>query len=580
MHPTDDELRKLAVGNLENDDADRVASHVDDCPDCEQTLLGYETVSDDMIRALRSKTQSTTEVENEPECDRTLAVIAKFDVQPPSEAPSAIPEQPFPAVIRDYRLTRKLGQGGMGTVYEAVHQRLGKTVAIKLLPPERTQDTQAVDRFEREMKAVGKLRHPNIVQATDAGHDDGQHYLVMERVDGMDLSRLSEHVGPLNPADACELIQQAAVGLQHAHENGLVHRDVKPSNLMLTSEGSIKVLDLGLAMLAGPHREIEGELTSTGQMMGTIDYMAPEQGGDSRSVDIRADIYSLGASLYKLLTGQAPFGGPQYDTPMKKITALATSSPPPVAELRPDLEPKLAQLVDGLLVKNPDERISTPAELATALSEFADGANLPELLVAAVSTQPEDAISEVSQTTGTAGQTASHQADAAGYSSTVIDRNAQESKLQPSTAAGAGRFRNLLTIVAAAAAIFGALYFGGVFKFRTENGTITIRIPQGEKVDVFIDNDKVHRSTIELNGREVTFTVTEGDHNLQVKTKDGIELRDRRKDFLFLWRMESSSWSRSILMVTDTAPNLTSPKIRTAEQRSGSCLMAVKLKSV
>ena len=177
------------------------------------------------------------------------------------------------------------------------------------------------------MKAVGKLSHVNIVGAHDAGEIDGTHFLVMEYVDGLDLSNIARRLGQLPIPDACELVRQAATGLQHAYKHELVHRDIKPSNLMLTPEGQVKILDLGLALLDGTSGE-NNELTSTGQMMGTLDYMAPEQGMDSHTVDIRADVYSLGATLYKLLTGTAPFAGTQYDTPVKKMMALATAGGP------------------------------------------------------------------------------------------------------------------------------------------------------------------------------------------------------------------------------------------------------------
>jgi serine/threonine protein kinase len=198
-------------------------------------------------------------------------------------------------MVREYKLLAELGKGGMGTVYRALHTKLDREVALKILPAERTKDPEAVDRFQREMKAVGKLEHPHIVRATDAGEQDGTHFLVMEYVEGLDLSELVQVIGPLPVADACEVIRQAAVGLQAAHEHGMVHRDIKPSNLMLAANGRVKILDLGLALLDPQRGDVDDEgggrdLTSDGQIMGTFDYMAPEQAGDSHGVDIRADI--------------------------------------------------------------------------------------------------------------------------------------------------------------------------------------------------------------------------------------------------------------------------------------------------
>lgn len=228
---------------------------------------------------------------------------------------------------------KKLGSGGMGTVYRAVHRKLNRTVALKLLPQDRFQSRDAVARFEREMQAVGMLQHPNIVAAHDAGEVDSCHFLVMELVDGEDIGHLLSRTGPLPIAEACEIARQAALGLQHIFENGLVHRDIKPSNLMLASprqrnaQPTVKILDLGLALLDPNQLGAPRELTSTGQVMGTVDYMAPEQGLDTHSVDIRADLYSLGATLYKLLTGRAPLEDPRYNSMMKRLIALDRDQP-------------------------------------------------------------------------------------------------------------------------------------------------------------------------------------------------------------------------------------------------------------
>ena len=189
--------------------------------------------------------------------------------------------------IRDYELLELLGQGGMGSVWKAKHTRLKKFVALKLLPQEKTSDEAAVARFNREMEAVGALKHPHIIEALDAGEEAGTHYLVMEYVAGIELAALSKKVGQFPIADACELMRQTALGLQHAFEHGLVHRDIKPSNLLLSnpvadaasvrsdagSVGHVKILDLGLALLLGD--QPAEELTSTGQVMGTLDYIAP-----------------------------------------------------------------------------------------------------------------------------------------------------------------------------------------------------------------------------------------------------------------------------------------------------------------
>ncbi len=231
-------------------------------------------------------------------------------------------------------MLERIGRGGMGAVYRGWHPVMKKAVAVKILPRNRLADPQAVARLRREVEAVAQLDHPNIVRATDAGEHDGVPFLVMELVDGVDLGVLVRRHGPVPVADACELVRQAALGLQHAHERGMVHRDVKPQNLMLTRKGELKVLDLGLALLRadGP----ANGLTPSGYLLGTPDYMAPEHWEACHAVDTRADVYSLGCTLYALLTGAPPFGGPGYDSHLRKMAGHARDPVPPVATVRPD----------------------------------------------------------------------------------------------------------------------------------------------------------------------------------------------------------------------------------------------------
>ncbi|HXG12701.1 MAG TPA: protein kinase [Gemmataceae bacterium] len=383
--------------------------------------------------------------------------------------PDATPPPPSPGFrqrqLGPYLLLEPIGAGGMGTVYRALHTRLNKVMAVKLLPLA-ADSASAVARFRQEMLAAGQLRHPNIVEAYDAGEVDGVHYLAMEYVEGIDLAQLVRQRGPLSVADACELVRQTAIGLQHAYEHGLVHRDIKPSNLMLTlspltptplppqgersSEGPpspprgergnegfpspprgekgdegfpspsrgergnegfpspsrgergdegfpspplrgrgvrgegaavglVKILDLGLARLHAPAGEGEA-LTAYGQIMGTPDYMAPEQIYDSHTVDIRGDLYSLGCTLYCLLTGRPPFAGPGCETIAQKRQAHLQQPPPPIRIPRPDVPPALEAVLDRLLAKEPAQRFATPIELAAALEPFTAGCDLAALL--------------------------------------------------------------------------------------------------------------------------------------------------------------------------------------------------------
>lgn len=306
------------------------------------------------------------------------------DVQPvsQSEPTRSLGLAIRPAQIREYRLLEQIGAGGMGAVYKAEHTKLKRIVALKLLPPSRVQDSRAIARFEREMEAIGRLDHPSVVRATDAGEHDGSHYLVMEYVEGIDLASLAQREGPLSVADACELIRQTALGLQYVHEHGLVHRDVKPSNLMLTPAGRVKILDLGLALLRSG--EPGCHLTDSGQALGTADYMAPEQAIDSRQVDIRADIYSLGCTLYRLLAGRAPFAAAEYPGVVERILAHVNEPVPPLRSFRPGLQAELEALIDRMLAKKPAGRFTIPRELAQSLEPFAAGSDLQGLARRAV----------------------------------------------------------------------------------------------------------------------------------------------------------------------------------------------------
>ena len=292
-----------------------------------------------------------------------------------------------------YELIRKIGQGGMGAVYEAVHVRLRRPVALKLLPSAAQTHAEARSRFEREMQAVGAVSHPGIVQGLDADEVDGQLYLAMELVDGQDLARVASAIerpsggqsgARFAVAAACEAVRQAAVAIQAAHDAGLIHRDLKPSNLMLTPDGQVKVLDLGLAAIdgsriGGPALE---EITASGQIMGTIDYVAPEQAGGQSPVDGRADVYSLAATLYRLLAGRPPLPGGPNASVLQRLTALATAEPEPIETLRDDCPAPLAAVLDRAMAKDPQQRTPTAGQLAEELARFADRAALQAVAAA------------------------------------------------------------------------------------------------------------------------------------------------------------------------------------------------------
>jgi serine/threonine protein kinase len=264
-----------------------------------------------------------------------------------------------------YRLLEHLGTGGMGSVFLCEHISMRRRVAIKVLPVGRASDASYLERFYREARAVAALDHPNIVRAHDVDHDDKLHFLVMEYVDGSSLQDIVKRHGPLSVERACHYLSQAAAGLQHAHEAGLVHRDIKPGNILVDRNGVVKVLDMGLARFFHEEDSISKKYDET--VLGTADYLAPEQAMDS-NVDIRADIYSLGATLYYCLTGQTLFGE---GAAHQKLIWQQTRQPKPIHSLRPEVPEELAAIVEKqMLAKDPAQRFQFPYEIVEALAPW------------------------------------------------------------------------------------------------------------------------------------------------------------------------------------------------------------------
>lgn len=280
-----------------------------------------------------------------------------------------------PQTIGPYRIIREIGRGMMGTVYQAEHESLKRIVAVKVLPANLALLPARVERFRREMEAIGRLDHPNIVRATDAGEVDGVLFLAMELVEGQDVEQILSQAGSLNVPTACEIARQCANGLQNIASNGLVHRDLKPSNLLLSNDGTVKILDLGIAMLR--HSEQDSGVTQADALMGTPDFMAPEQITECRNVDIRADIYSLGCTLYAMVAGQVPF--PDGGSHVEKLLAHTAETARPVEELSSDVPKPLAAIIRKMMEKSPDDRFQSPEEVADALAEFADASTLCEI---------------------------------------------------------------------------------------------------------------------------------------------------------------------------------------------------------
>jgi serine/threonine protein kinase len=263
-----------------------------------------------------------------------------------------------------YVLLEQLGVGGMGTVFLCEHRTMRRAVALKVLPPARADDTVGLERFHREARAIATLNHPNIVKAYDSDRDGPLHFLVMEHVDGSSLQQIVDRAGPLVIDRAAHYISQAAEALQHAHEAGLVHRDVKPANILVDRSGLVKVLDMGLARFFHDENDDLTRKQDSQSVLGTADYIAPEQAVDSHSVDIRADIYGLGVTFYFILTGQTPF--PE-GTMAQKLLWHQVREPARVTDICPELPSGLAALIGRMMAKDPALRPQTPAEVVDVL---------------------------------------------------------------------------------------------------------------------------------------------------------------------------------------------------------------------
>lgn len=300
------------------------------------------------------------------EVEKLIEMLVEHRRLTPYQAESVALGQTRGLVLGNYVILDKLGEGGMGMVFKARHRLMKRIVALKVLPPSMTQSADAVSRFHREVEAAAKLQHANIAGAYDADQADGIHFLVMEHVDGPNLSSLVKEIGPLAPPLAMNIISQAARGLAHAHANGVVHRDIKPGNLLVNPDGVVKILDMGLAQLQSNEENsgAKADLTQSGRIMGTVDYMAPEQALDAKTVDQRADIYSLGCTLYYLLAGRSmsPDG-----TLTQKLLWHQSEPIPSLREVCPAAPEQLEEVFRNMVAKKPAERYSTMVELLSAL---------------------------------------------------------------------------------------------------------------------------------------------------------------------------------------------------------------------
>ena len=342
-HPSELQLRNFVHGKLCESDLDAIAKHLETCESCLKQLDGIagDTLADHV---------------------GAVDLSQGFSMRPPGRSDQWLSNHPR------YRVIRKIGAGGMGEVYLAEHQMMARQVAIKAIRSEFVQNEEAISRFQTEVRTAAQLTHPNIVAAHDAEEFEGQHFLVMEYVDGKSLNELVASKGPLPVMRACNFTLQVARGLRHAHKKNMIHRDIKPSNLMATRSGVVKILDFGLAR-ATQWNSKNDRSTTTGIMMGTADFVAPEQARDAKSADIRSDLYSLGCTLFFILTGNAPFAG---DNRLDKVFAHCNHPFPDVCTLREDVPLELSQIIQRVCAKDARERFQNPDDLIKALRPFAE----------------------------------------------------------------------------------------------------------------------------------------------------------------------------------------------------------------
>jgi eukaryotic-like serine/threonine-protein kinase len=291
--------------------------------------------------------------------------LVRDNILTPFQAKRLLSNRPGGLIVGRYIVLDRIGSGSMGRVYRAHHVMMDRVVALKIIAPEIAQNERVVARFQREMKLVGRLDHPNVVRAFDADQINRILYIVMEYVNGMSLGERLKKKGPIPPAEMVDFAAQAALGLAHAHEQGIVHRDIKPSNILLSEDRRIKILDLGLGVLMQADSAATFA-TADGIAVGTVDYMSPEQ-ACGREVDGRSDLYGLGCSMYHLMSGRLPFPG---SSPIERLGKRIGGRHTPITEYLPDVPASFVRVLDKMLAHKPHERYATAAEAAEALQSL------------------------------------------------------------------------------------------------------------------------------------------------------------------------------------------------------------------
>ncbi len=339
----------------------------------QQQLLSCGVLAEEELNQLLARLRADQKLES---AEQLARLLVKQKLLTAYQAQQAYAGKAKTLLMGNYLILDKLGQGGMGMVLKAEHRRMKRVVALKVLSPNVQKDADAARRFQREVQAAAKLDHPNIVTAFDADDAGGTHFLVMQYVEGTDLAALVKEKGPLSVERALPCILQAARGLEYAHQRGVIHRDIKPANLLLDAQGTVKILDMGLARLdsAGGTQD---QLTGTGEIMGTVDFMSPEQAMDTKTADARADIYSLGITLWYLLTGKAAY---EADSLMKRLMMHLNSPIPSLCAVCPQVSPELDAVFNKMVAKTVEARYQSMTEVIASLERCSNrSATLPSV---------------------------------------------------------------------------------------------------------------------------------------------------------------------------------------------------------
>lgn len=529
-------LHAYGLGKIDGGAVDTIASHLETCVECRRVVAAVP--ADQFLSDLQGASARPDRGEGRNDSDfeqgATIQSAAALNDRCPEEPISSVmapptkpprladPIPPGLAASPDYGVIREINRGGMGIVYLVRNRRMDRLEGLKVVNEALLKRAGALERFEREMRSAARLNHPNIVAAYSSPPLEGLLAFAMEYVDGVDLQQVVDACGPLPVSEACFYVYQAAQGLQHAHERQMVHRDIKPGNLMLLrdrTEQVIKILDFGLAK-ATSENPVDAALTDAGQMLGTPHYMAPEQIVAAAEADIRADIYSLGCTLYHLLTGGPPFK--EKRSVYEILEAHRREEAWPLNEMRPDVPLELAMVVGKMMAKAVAERYQQPAQVAQSLIHF-----IP---------QGQKAISE----NGTAPMPRAFGENSVQRAAAEVVASSRETLLSARRRRERARQSpvRLTRVKAWVGAALGIVVVGmlaawgrGVFKVKIREGTLVIDVNE-PGAEVFVDNERVTLTwaDAENGGQQAEVNVQPGEHRIKI-TKNGFSVAAKKLTF-------------------------------------------------